>query len=327
MGQEQTRGADARIAELAERQHGVVGWAQLRDLGLADNSIGWRVRSGRLHRLSRGVYAVGHRLVSRDGHWMAAVLAAGRGRVDLENPAAGAVISHRSAAALWGIWAYAGGSIHVTTPHKSRSSGAIRRHFAKLPSDEVTVEDGIPVTTVSRTIFDLAAAARPEGIERMVREVEFRRLYDRVSLSELLRRHPRHRGANAIRVSLAKLRRDPEGRIRSRLEERFLPFVDRHRLPRPRFNAWLEVGGRWYQVDCLWPRQRQIVELDGWEGHGTRRAFRDDRARDRRLRVAGYAVTRLTWGQLDDEPEQIAADLRRLLGAERGRESLTYRRL
>ncbi len=92
-----------------------------------------------------------------------------------------------------------------------------------------------------------------------------------------------------------------------------MPFLDQHRLPRPQLNAWLEVGGRQYRVDCLWAAQRQIVELDGWEAHGTRSAFRDDRARDRRLRVAGYGVTRLVWSQLDDEPDEIAADLGALL--------------
>lgn len=243
---------------------------------------------------------------------MAAVLASGSA-FDPENPASGTVLSHRSAAAFWGLWSYAGTTIEVTTPHKSRSSAGIRRHFAKLPPDEVVTHEGVPVTTVSRTIFDLAAASRPEAVERTLREAEFRRLYDRVSLPDLLHRHPRHRGANVLWSCLVKLEKDPEGRIRSPLEERFLPFIDRHRLPRPRFNAWIEAGGQWHQVDCLWPASKQVVEMDGWEGHGTRRAFRDDRARDRRLRVARYGVTRLTWDQLDDEPEAIAADLRRLL--------------
>ncbi|HEX7293063.1 MAG TPA: DUF559 domain-containing protein, partial [Solirubrobacterales bacterium] len=97
------------------------------------------------------------------------------------------------------------------------------------------------------------------------------------------------------------------------LEERFLSFLDHHALLRPQFNSWVEVGGRRYRVDCLWPAKRQIVELDGWSGHGSRSAFRDDRERDRRLRVAGYGVTRLTWSQIEDEPESIARDLHLLL--------------
>jgi very-short-patch-repair endonuclease len=152
--------------------------------------------------------------------------------------------------------------------------------------------------------------------------VEYRRLYDRLSLRDLLDRYPGRAGTRAVRAALARLA-ESSGRVDSPLEERFLPFLDRHRLPRPQFNAWLEVGGKRYRVDCLWPAQRQIVELDGWESHGTRVAFRDDRARDRRLRVARYGVTRLAWSQLEDEPEAIAADLRRLLGAQSHRRNRT----
>ncbi len=100
-------------------------------------------------------------------------------------------------------------------------------------------------------------------------------------------------------------------RVASRSDS--LRFSISHNLPRARFNQWILVGDKRFQVDCLWPEQRQIVELDGWEGHKTRTAFREDRARDRRLRVAGYGVTRLTWNQLDDEPGTVASDLRVLL--------------
>ncbi|HEX2264776.1 MAG TPA: DUF559 domain-containing protein [Solirubrobacterales bacterium] len=116
-----------------------------------------------------------------------------------------------------------------------------------------------------------------------------------------------------MQAALGRLKEEPVGRKRSPLEERFAPFLRHHRLPLPRFNDWIDLGDKRYRVDCHWPGTGQIVELDGWEGHGTRSAFRDDRARDRRLRVAGYAVTRITWNQLDDEPAAIAADLRALL--------------
>ena len=118
----------------------------------------------------------------------------------------------------------------------------------------MTVEDGIPVTTVPRTIFDLAAVSTVDVVEYALKESEYLRL-----------------------------------------------------------NAWIDLGDKRFRVDFLWSPQNQIVELDGWEGHGTRTAFRDDRARDRRLRVAGYAITRLTWSQLEDEPTAIAADLRTLV--------------
>jgi very-short-patch-repair endonuclease/predicted transcriptional regulator of viral defense system len=302
---EQTRAVDARIVELAERQHGVVGRRQLMALGVGREAIEVRLRGGRLHLLSPGVYAVGHRVLSREARWMAAVLACGTG----------AVLSHRSAAALWGIRPPGSRAIEVTAPAKSRSRGRIHRHFAVLPADEVTERERIPVTTVPRTILDLGAVERPEAVERALRQSEYLRLHDRLSLPDLLGRYPRRQGTRAVRAALARLGESP-GRIESRFEERFLPFLDRHRLPRPEFNVWLEAGGHRYRVDCLWRARRQVVELDGWEGHGTRFAFRDDRARDRRLRVAGYGVMRLAWSQLDDEPEAVAADLRSLLSVQ-----------
>jgi very-short-patch-repair endonuclease len=234
----------------------------------------------------------------------------------------GAVLSHRSAAALWGIRDRSRRAIEVTSRAKSRSPAGIHRHFAKLPADEVTIERGIPVTTVPRTIFDLAAVTSAEVAESALRQAEYLRLHDRLSLLDLLERYPRRQGAKAIRECLSR-RRETPGRARSPLEERFLPFLRREQLPLPQLNAWLEVGGRRFQVDCLWPTQRQIVELDGWEGHGTRSAFRNDRERDRRLRVAGYGITRLTYSQLDDEPASIAQDLRNLLGAQSHHRNLT----
>jgi very-short-patch-repair endonuclease len=234
---------------------------------------------------------------------MAAVLSCG--------PAA--ALSHQSAAALWALRGYSGGAIHVTALHKSTSSTRIRRHVSHLRLDERTVEEGIPVTTVSRTILDLAATEPVEVIENLLREQEHRRLWDRLSLSDLLERYPGRRGVRKVRTALERLEEEPEGRKRSRLEERFAPFLRLNRLPLPRFNDWIDLGDKRYQVDCHWPDTKQIVELDGWQGHSTRTAFREDRARDRRLRVAGYSVTRLTWNQLDDEPEAVAADLRALL--------------
>ncbi|MDX6608101.1 MAG: hypothetical protein QOF85_26 [Solirubrobacterales bacterium] len=114
-------------------------------------------------------------------------------------------------------------------------------------------------------------------------------------------------------MALSRIESLPAGHTRSPLEERFLPFLRRHRLPRPRLNDWIVVGQRRFQVDCHWPGAGQVVELDGWAAHGTRSAFREDRARDRILRAAGYDVTRIAWAQLDDEPEAIASDLRGLL--------------
>ena len=226
-----------------------------------------------------------------------------------------AVLSHRSAAALWMIRPTSRSIIDVTDPQKSRSWKGIRRHHKPLPDDEKTVKEGIPVTTVPRTIFDLAATETADVIENLLREMEFLELRDALSLQDLVERYPGRRGVRKVQVALERLKEEPEGRKRSKLEERFAPFLRLHHLPQPRFNDWIIAGGKRFQVDCHWPDLRQIVELDGWQGHRTRTAFREDRARDRLLHVAGYSVTRLTWNQLEDEPEAIASDLRTLLAA------------
>lgn len=230
---------------------------------------------------------------------MAAVLASGDG----------AVLSHRSAAALWGIWGSGTGEIHVTVPRKSRSTRSIRRHFSVLRDDEREVRDGIPVTSAARAILDLAGEKDEAAAESALREIEYLGIYGKVSLPALIARHPNHRGAQACREALEHLRDDPGGRLRSDLEERFIAFLDAKRIPRPRLNAWLSVGEDRYQVDCLWPEARLIAELDGWKSHGTKRAFRKDRKRDRRLGAAGYRVVRITEDQIRTEPDEVASDL------------------
>jgi hypothetical protein len=295
---------DGGIAALAGGQHGVVARAQLEALGLEESAINRRLRAGRLHRVHAGVFAVGHPLVSRKGRWMAAVLALGEG----------AVLSHRSAAALWGLRNCGDGPIHVTLPSKSRHVPGIRRHSSRvLPSDEVIIEYEIPVTSVPRTIFDCAAGGDVDLVENLLREAEYRELHDRLSLWHLLARYPRRRGCRAVKMALARVEEAPSGSAASRLEERFLPFLRAYGLPIPRLNEWIVLGDKRYRVDCRWPGTKEIVELDSWKAHGTRAAFRDDRERDRRLRVAGYGLTRISWAQLDDEPAAIAADLRSLL--------------
>jgi hypothetical protein len=302
------------VAGLAARQHGVVARRQLRDLGLTAGAIGRRLRGGRLHALHPGVYAVGHTSMTQQGRWLAAVLFCGPG----------AVLSHRSAAALWGIRDPTSGPVEVTAPKKSRSREAIRRHFAALPPDEIRKHDGISVSSVPRTLFDLATVLPAPAVESALRQSEYLRLHDRLSLPHLLDRYPRHRGAKAIRACLSR-RREASGNPHGWLEERFLPFLDCHRLPRPQLNVWLEVGGRRHQVDCLWPDVGVVVELDGFAAHGTRVAFSEDRARDRRLRVAGYAVTRVAPEQLDEEPGALAADLRVLVGNTSVRDNIRSR--
>ena len=234
---------------------------------------------------------------------MAAVLASGHE----------AVLSHWSAAHLWMIRPNSRSRIDVTVPHRSRSSKPIRRHISPVPEDERTVKAGVPVTTAPRTILDLAATESADVVENLLRESEHRQLSDRLSLPDLIERYRGKRGTRKVQLALDRLKEEPIGRKRSPMEERFAPFLRGHRLPLPRFNDWIVLSDKRYCVDCHWPNLRQIVELDGWDGHSTRTAFREDRARDRRLTAAGYTVTHITWNQQDDEPAEIASDLRSLL--------------
>ena len=298
---------EGRIAAVARRQHGVAGRRQLLAIGVTRDEVDWRVSVGSLHVIHRGVYAVGHTAITVRGRWMAAVLASGDG----------AVLSHRSATALFGIWGSGTGEIHVTVPRKTRSQRGVRRHFGILPRDEVTVVDGIPVTCAARAVLDLAGEKGEAAAEAALREMEYLGVYGDVSLPVLLARYPKHKGTPTAREALDRVRDDPGGRIRSSLEELFLPFLDAHSIPRPRLNAWLPIGEDSYQVDCLWLEARVVGELDGWKSHGTRHAFRKDRKRDRRLGARGYRVVRITEDQVRDEPRDLAADLRSLLARSR----------
>lgn len=186
--------------------------------------------------------------------------------------------------------------------------GTILLRQARLFDDEVEEIDGIPVTCASRTILDLAAVVSEREVERAFHEAEAKRLTSRVSLPQLLDRHPGRRGAEGLRSVLA--RREPIGVTENDFEELFVAFLDAHGLPRPRFNATLPLRGRLLRPDCMWPEQRLLVELDGRASHGTERAFESDRQRDRVLLTEGWRSTRITWRQLRDEPAAIAADLR-----------------
>ncbi len=291
------------MADLATRQYGVVGRRQLLAMGVSEDGIqGW-LGAGRLHLFLPGVYALGHRHLAREAWWLGAVLSSGDG----------AVLSHRSAAALWGMRTSSARIVDVTVTPKSRSWGRIRRHCSLVSPDERAVKGAIPITTFPRTVIDVAGSESVDVVTQMIRQAEYLRLDDTLSLWSLIDRYPGRRGVARVRVALEALGSQPVGHTESPLEDRFLAFLRRHRLPLPRLNDWLVLGADRYRVDCHWPGVRQVVELDGWQAHGTRAAFQGDRARDRALRAAGYPVTRITWHQLEREPEAVAADLRRLL--------------
>jgi hypothetical protein len=292
---------DAAIAGIAARQHGVIARIQLLRLGLGRKAIDHRVKLGRLHIVHRGVHAVGHARLTIHGRWMAAVLACGED----------ARLSFRSGAMLWSIRRTERGLIEVTSPRSGRGRAGIQRHQAELPSDEVTVHHGIPVTTVPRTLLDLASVLTANQLARAVNEAEVQRLWDPLSLGALLKRYPRRPGVPALRALLGQ----SAAVTRGELEKRFREFLVKAGLPLPETNAHIQVAGIWYEVDCLWREQRLIVELDGREVHGTRAAFETDRARDRILQAAGFRVIRITWRQLHESPAAVAADLRALLRA------------
>jgi predicted transcriptional regulator of viral defense system len=300
--QRRERGVDAAIAALAGSQHGVVSREQLLGLGLGRGAVAVRLQRSGLHALHRGVYAVGHRALGREARWLAAVLASG----------SGAALSHRSAAALWGIRASSGTRVEVAVPHGGRSKAGIHVHRIVLAADERTVERAIPVTTPARTLLDLAAVLPPHQIERAIEQAEVLRLSDAIALEALVARHPRRAGTRALRRILGDARIG-ETVTRSELERRFLVFLDDHGLPRPLVNAPLELPVGWIEADCLWRAERLVVELDGYASHGTRTSFERDRARDRALQVAGWRVLRITWRHLRTQPDTVAADLRRLL--------------
>jgi very-short-patch-repair endonuclease len=300
-GELRTRPFDELIAVLAERQHGVVARRQIVALGMGSRAIDHRVRCGRLHFVHRGVYAVGHRVLSQRGRWMAGVLACGTA----------AVLSHRSAAALWGIRPTSRAFIDVTTPRRLHARPGLHPHRAVLPADEVTVHDGIPTTTPARTLLDLAAVIPRQALERALDEVEVLRL---PGPHTLLDRYPRRRGAATL-GALVLTSRNPTP-TRTELEAKFLTFLDGWGFHRPDVNTTIEG----LEVDAAWRDARLIVELDGYATHGTRRGFERDRKRDRQLAAAGWRVIRLTWRELSGG-EALARELRALLGLQARRTS------
>lgn len=258
------------VAAVAARQHGLVTIAQLFAAGVGKGAIEKAVRSGRLHRVHRGVYAVGHAGLTREARWLAAVLACGPG----------AVLGHRSAATAWGIRDGVGPSVDVVTTGAGRRRSGITVHRAELEPFERRVHRAIPITSPARTIVDLAHELRdPDQIAWAVREMQYRRLFDRTELELCGRRRP----SAAIRAVLEDLA--PSG---SPLEVAFLrKVVHRHGLPEPDCQAKIEG----FRVDFRWAWARLIVEVDG-SGHDAPAMRTADAVRDNILGLAGELVLR-----------------------------------
>jgi hypothetical protein len=270
---------DLALAEVARLQWGVVSLQQLRVLGFERGAVAKRVKRGRLHPLHRGVYAVGHRRLTRQGAYLAAVLACGED----------AVLSHRSAAHHWGLLRSEATLVDVSVPNARRRRAGIRLHRPRsLDAQDTTVHEGIPVTSVPRTLTDLPRRLRERALaqaERMRLDVGHHRASD-----------PSH------------------ALTRSELEHRFLDLVHEAALPPPLVNTSLDAldHGR-LEVDFCWPAHHLIAETDGYETHGTRSAFAEDRRRDAALQASGYRVVRFAWSDVVGDPGTVRRRLRALL--------------
>jgi very-short-patch-repair endonuclease len=268
---------DLAAARVAARQHGVVGTDQLHTAGIDKSAITRRTKAGRLHRIHRGVYAVGHAALSPKGRWKAATLACG----------AGAALSHRTAAELWEMLELSDGPVHVSVPvagGRAQRDGILIHRQPSLTAAETTLCYGIPVTTPSRTLIDLRTSLSPGEFRRAVRQAEIRGLP--IDARALV----------------------PDGTA-SELEQRFLRLCRRGRLPMPEVNVWIGPD----RVDFLWRPYRVVVETDGYRYHRGSVAFEEDRARENRLMERGFEVIRFTYRRVVNEPGAVAALVRRRL--------------
>jgi hypothetical protein len=276
------------VVEIAARQHGVVCHRQLIEIGMSGSAIhGW-VRSGRLHRLHRGVYAVGHSVLTAHGRWMAGVLACGPD----------AVLSHRPAAALWDLRRLSTGLVEVTTPGRQSPRGIRAHRVRRLHPDDCTIRDGIPVTSVPRTVLDLAETLAVRELVRVLEQAERLRIFDLDAIHAAVARNPGRHGTKPLNEALAQTIGEPP-RVNSAWERDLLDFCDDHDIPRPALNVSVEG----FEVDALWADKKLVVELDSYAFHRSRRAFEQDRRRYAKLQLANHLV--LPFTRLDGEAAEL----------------------
>jgi very-short-patch-repair endonuclease len=290
---------DQLLAGLAGNQHGVVAVWQLLELGFSRRQVDVRVESGRLHRAYWGVYSVGHPANGDDTWQMAAVLACGQGTV----------LSHWTAGPRWGLIRPVPGPVHVTAPRDRKPQRGMRPHTAQLHPHDKTKRDGIPITSVPRTLLDIAAVADERVLRRAVNQAERTGWLNRKAIDELLQRNPRRKGTRQLRAVMASVSPGTR-RSRSDLEIAFLALCRTYELPAPVVNGELEG----IEVDMHWPGTNLVVELDCYEYHRTPQEFENDRRRDAKLKRAGYQVLRVTDTWLEDDPAGVAETVSALLG-------------
>jgi very-short-patch-repair endonuclease len=289
---------------MANAQHGVLTRGQLLRLGFKRHAIDHRVTVGRLHPVARGIYAVGRPELSQRGRWVAAVLGCG----------SGAALSHRSAAALWGIVAVPRGDIEVSVPYASprRRPGVRVFRRPKLCLSDLTVRDGIPVTKPIRTLIDLAAHLDRAGLERAINEADRLGWTDPEALFAALDSYPGQRGVGPLRELLG----NRTFRLTdSELERRFLSLVEAAGLRLPVTGKRLNG----FKVDFFWPDLALVVETDGLTYHRTPAQQARDRLRDQAHTAAGLTHLRFTHAQVRFDPDHVLEVLvatARRLGAE-----------
>jgi very-short-patch-repair endonuclease len=280
------------LARIAGREHGLVTRPELLAAGVTDEEIKQRLRKGALLREYPGVYRVGHRAPSLEARYLAAVLACGDG----------AVLSGRAAGYLFGALKGLAPPPEVTAPTKRRVRGVTTRRSRAI---EATTFRRIPVTTLPRTLLDLAAVLDPDELARACHEAEVRHGTTAALVEAVLERRPKSPGAAELR---AVLRGDAPITL-SRLEKRFLALLRQARLALPVTNR--RTGRHW--VDCRWPDLRLTVELDSYRYHNSRQAWEQDRRREREARARGDDFRRYTYGDVFEQPELMLAELRALL--------------
>jgi very-short-patch-repair endonuclease/predicted transcriptional regulator of viral defense system len=285
---------DVRVAQVAARQHGVVSMAQLHAAGLNREAIAVRARTGRLHRIHRGVYAVGHDALTLDGRFMAAVLAGGDE----------AVLSRWATAALAGLLRWDGRLVDVTTPYSApRGRPGIHFHRARsLDARDTTRIRGIPTTTPARAILELAPQLTDGRLKRLVRQAQAERVATHRQFAETVRRANGHRATSR----LAALIEHGPAPTRSTDEDVVLDLILNAGFERPQINQRLE--GTPYYPDLRWPTVQLILEVDSaW--HDGRLAHELDATRQATLEAAGERVLRTTNEQATTHPRQLAERL------------------
>jgi very-short-patch-repair endonuclease len=283
------------VQALAGGQHGIVKWEQMTEAGLTKDAVRRRVESGWLVRLYDGVYAVGHTALTDRSHLIAAVYACGPE----------ALAGYRSAGAMWGVLR-GPQRIEVTTPRGRKPKRGMTVHRSRLIHEEDrALIDAIPVTSLARTLVDLADVLPEKQLANAVHEAEVQRLFDLTQVQRVLERLPGRRGRHKLTRVLTAYR-DVQPFTRNRAERLVLEMCEEHGMPRPRTNTWIGEC----EVDFYWPEAKLALEFDGGAVHRTTRAFHEDRKRDRALAARGIHVVRAT---AKDEPPKLAEELKIIL--------------